>query len=358
MIEKSDYKEIAKQIEFSIILPVFHGGSFLNKALESIRQIDFPPDSFEILIASNTDSISSRKIVESQAALANFAIRYINSDCRRRSFQLNAACAAAKGRILVFTDDDCLFFSDWLHKFLELFRTKPEIGIIGGADEIVDHGSGLSLALDCVLASPLVTGRLRKTKESTIVKYYPKLYNMAIMRSVALDAAFENQDGIPEVFDSNLIVHEDIELATRIEAKGKSLVYAPHIRVRHYRDTTLLSFIFRNFHLARTCRTLRVHRFAQTALTFFVITVLALGISSLFISILLPFFLAVTILYGVPLLLTAIIGMVRKKRLFIFAAVPFLLICLHFARGLGYLFPWCNHSRSKNSNYKGEVLAK
>ncbi|MHC4131858.1 MAG: glycosyltransferase family 2 protein [Planctomycetota bacterium] len=356
MNEKIDSKKNAVKIEFSIIIPIFHGGSFLNKALESIRQIDFSPDSFEVLVSGSADSISSRKIVESHAVSANFAIRYVNSDCRRRSFQLNAACAAAKGRILVFADDDCFFFSDWLNKFIKLFRAKPEIGIIGGDDEIVNNASGLSLALDCVLTSPLVTGRLRKTKESIIIKYYPKLYNMAILRSVAFHAALENHNDIPEVFDSRLIVHEDIDLAKRIEAKGKSLIHAPHIRVRHCRDTTLLSFIFRNFHLARACRTLRVHRFAQTALTFFVLTFLVIGISSLFISVLLPLFLAIAILYVVPLLLTATIGFIRKKRFFILVAAPFLMACLHFARGLGYLFPW--HNNPHNSNNKKSFLAK
>jgi hypothetical protein len=53
------------------------------------------------------------------------------------------------------------------------------------------------------------------------------------------------------VFNESFDVNEDVELAERIARTGKEAAYAPQVRVRHPRDTTLFSFLRRNFGMAQ-----------------------------------------------------------------------------------------------------------
>ncbi|KPJ65840.1 MAG: hypothetical protein AMJ43_09840 [Coxiella sp. DG_40] len=331
-----------EKIEFSIIIPVIHGGCFLRKALVSMRQIDFPAHRFEVLVAGTRDSEESRMMVETEATTAEFHLRYIECASPRRSSQLNAACAIARGRVLVFADDDCVFVSDWLNEIHEALQREPNVGAIGGPDELEHNGSAFALALDWTLSSPLVTGHLRRSAKPSIVKYYPKLYNMAVPHSVALGVALEGKGAIPQVFDTRLLVHEDVDLANRIEQAEKQLVFAPKVRVRHYRNTTLRSFVMRNFNLARTCRSLSVHRLPQALLTIFFLSTVTIAICSVFFWPLRSWLLIFMGIYIVSILISAIGALKRTKRVSILAIVPLLLASLHFARALGYLFPWRN----------------
>jgi glycosyltransferase involved in cell wall biosynthesis len=327
------------KIEFSVIIPVFHGGFFLHKSLVSMRQVNYPLHCFEVLVAGTRDNDQSRKMVEDEAATAEFYLRYIECANPRRSSQLNAACAVARGRVLVFADDDCIFLPDWLNEIHQALQREPNIGAIGGTDQLEHNGSAFALALDWILSSPLVTGHLRQSTKPGIVKYYPKLYNMAVPHSVALDVALGGKEGIPRVFDTRLLVHEDVELANRIEQTGKQLVFAPKVCVGHYRNTAFRSFVMRNFNLARTSRRLGVHRLPHMLLAIFFLGMVAVAICSVFFRPLRSVLLIYIAIYVVSVLISAISALKRTKRVSMLALVPLLLASLHLTRALGYLFP-------------------
>src|SRR3989337_59626 len=103
-----------EEIKFSLILPVGHGGSFLRNALKSLHQMDFPQDQFEVLVVGTDGDEESYKNVKDESDMAGFNILYISCSNSNNSVKLNTACARARGLLLVFADDDCIFFQDWL----------------------------------------------------------------------------------------------------------------------------------------------------------------------------------------------------------------------------------------------------
>lgn len=326
--------------EFSIILPVCHGGSFLRSALRALWRLDFPPALFEVLVAGADEDNESREIVEDEAATAKYNVRYIECIDSNRSRKLNAACAVARGRVLAFADDDCIFLPDWLQKLSEVLEREPEVGVVGGKDELESNGSAFDIALDSVLNSFSGTGGLRSAAGPRVGKYYPKLWNMAVPHDVALKVALKTEKGVPHVFNESLTVHEDVDLAERIEHSGKRIVFVPEVRIRHYRDTTLLSFVRNNFNIARTSRALGVHRLPHVALATFVFGTPALAVASFFLYPLRIVLLIFMGMYIATLLASAIRGFRRTRNLQVLAIIPWLLVSLHLARGLGYLFPW------------------
>lgn len=331
---------VSRNIRYSIILPVCHGGRFLKEALKSLGGMDYPPELFEVLVAGNTGDPEPREITSTATSSSGVAVRYLESGTRSRPAMLNLAIAEAKGSVLVFADDDCVFFSDWLRKMDSVLERKPGIGILGGQDVHAENDSPFNLALDYILNSFIGTGGLRKGTGRSVGKYYPKLWNMAIPRGVAEQVALTQADGVPKIFDEALAVHEDVELADRIERAGWRIVYAPEVRVRHSRDTTLLSFIKRNFTMARTSRSIGVHLLPHSMLSAFALGLPGLILLSSLLDPLRNVFTIIMAAYLLLLLFGALGGLMHTKRIAVLAYVPVLLGCLHFARGLGFLFPW------------------
>jgi GT2 family glycosyltransferase len=333
-----------RELEFTVILPVCHGGKSLVRALNSLSQVEYPADSFEVIVAGTHDDEESKNTVEAESARSALGIKYIGCSDRKRVGALNAACSTARGRILVFADDDCIFRENWLEKFGEIFSREDNIGIVGGKDELEQKNSAFDLALDITLNSFFGTGGLRKGKGPRAGKYYPKLWNMAILREVALSVSFKTGKGLTQVFDGSLSVHEDVDLADRIEQSGRRIIYAPEIRVGHERDTTFRSFVRRNFTMARVCRALGVHRLPHLALTTFALGGATLAIASFFVTPLRDVLLVCLGIYFAILLGVGIDGFRRSGSLRVLAITPGLLVSLHLARGLGYLFPWDDSS--------------
>jgi GT2 family glycosyltransferase len=328
------------EIKFSVILPICHGGNFLKNALKSLGKLEFPRERFEVLFAGPDNDEDLRHAVEAESARTNVTMKYIGAVQSNRSAQLNAAISQARGQILVFADDDCTFLPDWLHRMDNVLERETNIGVIGGLDRTGANEPPFNMALDYVLNSFLGTGGLRRRQGPRVGKYYPKLWNMAISREVALGVAIKSREGLSHVFDETLEVHEDVELIDRIEKTGKRIIYAPDLIVMHSRDTSLPSFTGRSFNMARTSRSVGVHRLPHIALAAFAISMIALTIASIVSEPLRVVFAGASALYITLLLTSAVIGFVRTRQVAVVKHVPLLLIALHFSRGLGYLFPW------------------
>ncbi len=330
---------MTEELEFSIILPVCHGGVLLRKALASLQFVLFRPDRFEVIVAGAVADRESREAASQLSAAVAFPVSYIPCTDSRRPALLNAACAAAKGSILAFADDDCIFLPDWLEKLGRVLREDREIGIVGGHDEINDPKSSFDTAMDCVFHSFIGTGGARENSALRVGKYYPKLWNMALPREIAFQAALKCQGRPPRVFDESIPVHEDVDLARRVEGGGRKIIFAPEVRICHSRNATFRSYVRRNFTMARTCRRLGVHRLPHTVLSLLALSVLTLSAASFFYR---PMSIVLVLLMGIyaaAIFTVPITALRRTRDVKSLAMIPILLVAVHFARGLGYLLP-------------------
>ena len=321
---------------FSVIMPVCHGGQLLTKALTSLRRLEFPSAAMEVLVCAPEDDADSRAAVASEAMAVPFPMRYVPSGSAGRPAALNAACALASGAYLAFVDDDAFPEPDWLTRLQEVLEHEPNVGIVGGVDELVGGLGTFDLALDVILNSFLATGSCRRETGVRMGKYYPRLWNMAMPRDLALEiAAMRGNRG--QVFDQTLAVHEDVELGDRVHHLGKVLVFAAQARVIHRRRTTFLNMFRRDVDMARTCRALGLHRLPHRIL-------LAGALAVVVFALLTPFSracgLALMLVAGVYVVLLAAVavkGFVRTRRPAVLLFIPLLLTSLHAARVFGYI---------------------
>ncbi len=336
---------------FSVIIPICHGGALLKAALESLMEIDFEPSRFELIVAGRHDDSKSRSIVQSVKSFAGFEVTYLSSSRPARSGLLNQACNAARGRILAFADDDCIFHRDWLTVIEAAFSHFRGAGIVGGQDEHAKDSSVFNLALNSVFNSFLATGGLRRGTGVRVGKYYPKLWNMAVPRDVAFDVAIRSKDNGLLVFDESIRVHEDVELAERIAKSGRDIVYEPLMRIGHERDTTYLSFAYRNFKMAQVCRAHGIHTIPHICLSCLVISFPLIALSAALASP--PFQWKVILplcLYLIVLSISAFQGFRQTRCSRVSVLIPLLVLTLHLTRGLGFLWPAAKSVQRKGAD--------
>lgn len=316
---------------FSVILPVCHGGRFLESALSSLQYVTAPADGYEVIVSG--ESKIARDIFDRYAKPDWLLIESQG----HRSDALNAACEAARGRYWVFSDDDCMFPSDWLLKIERVLIDNPSVAVIGGADVLAKGASDFDFALDVVLNSWFATAGIRSDRSLKAGVYYPKLWNMCIRATPARQVALDGTAG-RLIFDPGLQVHEDVELIERIKTQNGKVIYESSVLVEHSRDTNAKAFITRNLAMAAVCRKAGIHRLPHLTMVVFFAWLALLGIAAIFAPRITPALLLMAGSYLAAVVGTAICGAWRKKSLAALIMIPVLLISLHLVRTYGYVF--------------------
>lgn len=325
--------------EFSLIIPVCHGGALLRDALASVRRLK--ARRAEVLVVGADDDAVARGCVDGSAACDGIEMRYLScgpADPPTRSAMLNAAWREARGRVLAFTDDDCVLPPDWLAGLAAGLEGGARAGIVGGPDAGA-AGGAFDAALDWVLQSLAARVGFRGGARAGMGKYYPRLWNMAVPSDVARAVAIRADGAPPQLFDESLAVHEDVELADRIERSGRRIAFAPAARVMHARDTTFGALLRRNFGMARACRRLGVHRMAHRALAASVVGAVALAGLAVFLPATRIALAACAGAYAVLVLACAAAAAAATRRAAVALHVVPILVGLHVARGVGYMVP-------------------
>lgn len=122
-----------KEQFISIIIPALNEERYITKTLEAVRELHYPQDMFEIILADNGSTDRTREIAQS------FGARVIECPKRGVSLARNLGAREAKGTILAFLDADCVPQPDWLEQAL---RSVCEIRSITGAEYGVPDDAG------------------------------------------------------------------------------------------------------------------------------------------------------------------------------------------------------------------------
>jgi GT2 family glycosyltransferase len=113
----------------SVCLPTRDRGATIAAALASLRNLDH--DSFEVLVVDQSlDDRSRRAYDETVGNDPRFA--YLPSATIGKSVACNLALGHVRGRIVAFTDDDCVVPPDWLTKMERALSQNPGVAVVCG----------------------------------------------------------------------------------------------------------------------------------------------------------------------------------------------------------------------------------
>ncbi|MEO0533207.1 MAG: glycosyltransferase [Cyanobacteria bacterium P01_A01_bin.123] len=225
-----------QNLEFSIVIPTYNRPERLAQCLQSLTQLDYPRDRFEVIIVDDGSHIALDAIaVRFETHLSISLIRQNNAG---PASARNTGAAAAQGHYLVFTDDDCQPDFGWLKELAAAVAEVPD-ALIGG---------------HTVNALP---DNLCSTASQLLIDYIYDYYNYAKGEATFFAS---NNFAMPRLlyqqlggFDTTfpLAAGEDREFCDRWRYKGFSMHYAAAMQVHHAHNLSLASFWRQHFNYGR-----------------------------------------------------------------------------------------------------------
>lgn len=223
---------VQEQPFFSVIIPTFNRLEQLDICLQSFKILDYPRDRFEVIVVDDGSEMPIEPVVA--PFRAQFALTLFTQPNAGPARARNTGAARARGKFLVFTDDDCAPVSDWLKTLTARFAKAPDC-LIGGRT---------------LNALP---SNLYSTASQVLIDYLYMYYNIRSSRSsffasnnLALPAdRFHALGGFDTTFP--LAAGEDREFCDRWLHHGYEMIYAPEALVYYAHKLTLPKFWRQHF---------------------------------------------------------------------------------------------------------------
>ncbi len=117
----------------SIIIPTFNRADQLSRCINSLLELEFDREEYEILVIDNGSKDRTKEVVFNfinQFTLHR--IRYFYDDVPGLLTGRHRGAAESKSDILVFIDDDIHADKDWLSAIIDTFYRFPDVHIVGG----------------------------------------------------------------------------------------------------------------------------------------------------------------------------------------------------------------------------------
>jgi glycosyltransferase involved in cell wall biosynthesis len=98
-----------RPVAISVIIPTLNRCSSLERALASAREQTFPSSEYEVIVVDNGSTDGTRDLVERLNQDGGKRLCYVYEGQLGLQQARHAGARAAKGSILIFTDDDATF---------------------------------------------------------------------------------------------------------------------------------------------------------------------------------------------------------------------------------------------------------
>ncbi len=190
----------------SIVIPTYNRLHSLRLCLASIWRSSQPVSQFEVVVVDDGSRDGTQSFLdEERGQHPNLVV--LRQTNKGQAAARNWGARHAKGRILAFTDDDCLVRPEWINAIQHHFSST---NVLGSEGPVIGMSAPEGI-------SPFVH-YIHQTKGPGYLTC-----NLAVRRE-----AFEQVGG----FDERFRMHEDTDLCLRILRKGK-ISFNPDMIVEH-----------------------------------------------------------------------------------------------------------------------------
>lgn len=213
-------------LDISLIIATRNRAKLLGVMLDSLIGQTFSGMSWEIIVVDNGSQDETKSVVE--RAGQTLPIVYIYEPAQGQNRARNAALEVARGRLLVFTDDDVELAPDWLSELYRASRQFVKYSIFCGPIIPVYPDETPDWLRDHEFTSVAFNKFLYDVPEGP-VPVLPYSPNMAI-RASALEGMRFCEDIGPK--GKSYAMGSETELLLRLQERGERVVYVPSAIVK------------------------------------------------------------------------------------------------------------------------------
>jgi len=204
-------------MDFSIIIPAKNEQKYLPHCLQSLSQLDYPQEAYEVLLIDNGSTDNTVEIAQQHGAQV-----FVCPDLTIAGLR-NFGASHAQGQFLVFLDADCTVAPDWLASASQ-WQDQADVCCFGSTPAIPEQSTWVQNAWY------LVRNKRQLVEE---VKWLGSAH-MFIQKEI-----FDRING----FDETLTTCEDYDLSLRLQQHGR-IIADRRIRVVHHRESATLTQFF------------------------------------------------------------------------------------------------------------------
>ncbi|MCX9084511.1 MAG: glycosyltransferase [Candidatus Methanoperedens sp.] len=208
----------------SIIVPVYNGESIIDECINSLLNLNYPINKYELIIVDNNSKDNTSHII------SKYPVKYALETKKGSYAARNKGIKLAEGEILLFTDSDCIADKDWIINIIKPFRDS-RVGAVGGKTITYNPTTIVEKYLESISALD---------NESSIKSKRPSI--------ATANAAFrKNILGQVGFFDETFTSGGDYDISWRIHNLGYILAYEHNSIIFHKHGTDFKSLFNKEF---------------------------------------------------------------------------------------------------------------
>lgn len=217
-------------MDVSVVVPTFNKLPLVLQTLEGLERQDVATDTFEVIVVDDASSDGTTEALRNRKR--PYALNVIMHETNKgRAVARNSAIRAAKGRLIVFLDDDMETRSDFLSSHLKAHERDDRLVVIGNVKTHprANH-SAVSRYLDTRGAQKI------KTRADLPFRYFST--NNSSVAKEHLEAV--------GLFDEEFSTYgfEDVEIAARLSTeRGLRFVFSEKAATLHLHKHSLEGFL-------------------------------------------------------------------------------------------------------------------
>jgi len=314
----------------SIIMPIRNEADFIERAIRSILDNDYPVDRIEVLVVDGMSDDGTREIVE-KLSKSDSRVKMLDNPRRIVSTALNIGLRAARGDLFVRVDGHAKIAPDFIRKSIQCLCDHPDAWVVGGYIETIADGY-IGQAIASAMRSPIAVGNSRfrlGNYEGWVDTLAFGTHHKWILDRIGY-------------FDEELVRNQDDEFNLRIILAGGKIWMSKSIRSEYFSRGSLRKLWRQYFQYGFwRIRTLQKHRrpatIRQVIPLLFVLSLVILGLAGFLLKFFWWLLLAEAAFYVLGLAIGSID--VGRKACWKYALLaPLVFAILHFGYGVGSLW--------------------
>jgi hypothetical protein len=225
-------------VDVSVIVCTFNRAASVGRSLAAMECLELPDRcSWELLVVNNASTDDTPAVLATIAGRGILPLRVITEPEPGLSRARNAGVAAARGELLLFTDDDTIVDPGWLAAYLAAARRWPQASYFGGpVAPLFESASPRWINENLEALSPMlcrvdISGDERPIRQSE----QPFGPNMAFRRQGFVGVSFNERIGRR---GAEQIRGSEVSVTEQLKRAGAIGIWVPSARVQHVIPST------------------------------------------------------------------------------------------------------------------------